>query len=208
MINFRKSSFSTIIAFSVFSLIFQSCEKAVADFYFGPVDNPESYETISFFNESVDAVSYEWNFGDGELSEEINPTHIFDWPGDYNVTLTSYDDRGSNSITKSIAINEPTVLQLEFFSSGTSGILGDCEVWLYDNENDWQEINRAQIYSYATFNGKCFLLNLEDQVYYVRVYKYTDEGVWEGSKVLNKLELNKTSKEVVYCEFTLYEDSF
>lgn len=206
MHNSRNSFLLSVITFSLFSLIFQSCEKAAADFYFGPLENPESYETISFFNESVDAVSYEWNFGDGELSEEKNPTHIFDWPGTYNVTLTAHDERGSNTITKTISINEPTVLYLEFFSTGTSGILGDCEVWLYDNEHDWQEVNRAQIYSYATFNGKCHFLNLEDKVYYIRVYKYTDEGVWSGSKVMNKLELNKTSKEAIYCEFSPYEE--
>ena len=41
-----------------------------------------------------------WNFGDGNTSSEINPTHYFSFPGYYNITLTLTDDQnGLNSST-------------------------------------------------------------------------------------------------------------
>ena len=39
--------------------------------------------------------SYEWDFGDGETSNEANPTHIYDDEGWYSVRLTVTDDRGA-----------------------------------------------------------------------------------------------------------------
>ena len=44
--------------------------------------------TISFFNDSPSAEFYTWDFGDGNTSNEANPMHTYDEPGDYVVTLT------------------------------------------------------------------------------------------------------------------------
>lgn len=37
---------------------------------------------------SKGAVSYAWDFGDGDVSEEANPTHTYDGFGTFDVTLT------------------------------------------------------------------------------------------------------------------------
>ena len=42
-----------------------------------------------------DIVSYHWDFGDGDTSDMMNPTHVYDTPGDYTVTLTVTDDEGA-----------------------------------------------------------------------------------------------------------------
>ena len=42
---------------------------------------------ITFVNESSGAVSYHWDFGDGNVSCDVSPTHIFTLPGTYEVTL-------------------------------------------------------------------------------------------------------------------------
>ncbi len=45
--------------------------------------------TIAFTDESiVTAVSWVWNFGDGQTSTEANPTHEYPVPGIYTVSLT------------------------------------------------------------------------------------------------------------------------
>ena len=41
-------------------------------------------------------VSYAWNFGDGGTSAESAPSHTYAHGGDYTVTLTVTDDRGSS----------------------------------------------------------------------------------------------------------------
>src|SRR5690606_39833855 len=46
--------------------------------------------TVSFFNESQNADSYLWDFGDGTSSTEVNPIHTYDQPGKFDVKLTAY----------------------------------------------------------------------------------------------------------------------
>ncbi len=42
---------------------------------------------VSFINNSWNATTYNWNFGDGNFSTATNPTHTYALPGNYNVTL-------------------------------------------------------------------------------------------------------------------------
>ena len=44
-------------------------------------------ESVSFNNQSQNAISYNWDFGDGGLSTETNPQHVYYIGGDYPVTL-------------------------------------------------------------------------------------------------------------------------
>ncbi|MEJ7694531.1 PKD domain-containing protein, partial [Daejeonella sp.] len=46
--------------------------------------------TVKFFNESTDADSYLWDFGDGGTSTDINPQHIYKGKGSFDVTLTVF----------------------------------------------------------------------------------------------------------------------
>ena len=45
-------------------------------------------------NYNIDLVSWDWNFGDGQSSNEQNPSHIYDYPGLYYVWLTIEDENG------------------------------------------------------------------------------------------------------------------
>lgn len=51
--------------------------------------------SVKFTNTTTDAVSYTWNFGDGQTSNEVNPTHIYNSPpGLYTVSLTAVNAQG------------------------------------------------------------------------------------------------------------------
>ncbi|OFY02452.1 MAG: hypothetical protein A2W90_04355 [Bacteroidetes bacterium GWF2_42_66] len=51
--------------------------------------------TASFFNETTEIINtYEWNFGDGAISSEQNPVHIFNEDGSYDVSLKIVSDEG------------------------------------------------------------------------------------------------------------------
>ncbi|MBU2975675.1 Ig-like domain-containing protein [Zobellia sp. B3R18] len=55
-----------------------------------------------------DTLTYLWNFGDGNFSNEMNPTHTYTSTGDYDVELTVNDGKGgSDSMTISISIETP-----------------------------------------------------------------------------------------------------
>ncbi|WP_462318793.1 PKD domain-containing protein, partial [Marinilabilia sp.] len=51
--------------------------------------------TVSFYNNTLDATSYLWEFGDGQVSQETKPTHTYRVPGTYTVTLTAYGPGGT-----------------------------------------------------------------------------------------------------------------
>jgi PKD repeat protein len=66
---------------------------------------------IGFTNESTGALSYFWEFGDGNTSTEENPTHVYEEPGIYTPTLTAYSENGKKESVAShdITIEAPTI---------------------------------------------------------------------------------------------------
>ncbi len=67
---------------------------------------------VNFQDLSPNAVSWQWNFGDGGTSTQQNPSHQYNTTGQFNVTLTVVDNKGcTNSFSKSsfIRIIQPTV---------------------------------------------------------------------------------------------------
>ncbi|MBI9067451.1 MAG: PKD domain-containing protein [Salinivirgaceae bacterium] len=70
----------------------------VAAFYAYPVTGSFPLNT-NFYNNSTDAVSYIWDFGDGSTSSDKNPSHTYDERGTYTVSLTSINDYGSDTET-------------------------------------------------------------------------------------------------------------
>ncbi len=78
----------------------------VADFSAPWVDCDTS---VSFNNlsSSSSSASYIWNFGDGNTSNDVHPTHSYSQNGIYNVTLIAIDNNACNvvdTITKQIYI--------------------------------------------------------------------------------------------------------
>ena len=79
----------------------------------------EVNEVISFTNTSSDATIFLWNFGDGNTSTEVNPTHIYTTSGNFVVELRATGDGGSSSTTQSIEIIEPSFINKWIISEGT-----------------------------------------------------------------------------------------
>ncbi|MGM0404896.1 MAG: PKD domain-containing protein [Thermoplasmatota archaeon] len=86
-----------------------------ADFTYQP-DNPQVDEEIQFLDNSTkgrgDIVSREWDFGDGTVSEEQNPTHLFQDEGEYIVSLTVTDEEGESDTIKKTVVVEKGVSHL------------------------------------------------------------------------------------------------
>ncbi len=48
--------------------------------------------SVEFFNQSLASISYQWNFGDGEVDMEEHPVHDYDSSGIYLVMLIAYNE--------------------------------------------------------------------------------------------------------------------
>ncbi len=53
---------------------------------------------VDFTNTSTYGVSYLWNFGDGTISNQENPNHVYYQPGTYNVALTVTGPGGDTDV--------------------------------------------------------------------------------------------------------------
>jgi PKD repeat protein len=61
---------------------------------------------VSFTNNSAHALSFAWNFGDGQTSKENNPVHTYENAGDYDVVLTTIGLNDAEiTCTKRVRIN-------------------------------------------------------------------------------------------------------
>jgi gliding motility-associated-like protein len=65
----------------------------VANFSYNPNPSQENTPT-QFTNNSTGAVSYKWNFGDGDSSTQVNPIHQFNATGDFTVCLVAINTFG------------------------------------------------------------------------------------------------------------------
>ena len=63
--------------------------------------------SVQFNNGSVNADSYQWNFGDGNFSTEEDPLHIYDIGGTYMVTLSATNDCGTTTTTSTVELTPP-----------------------------------------------------------------------------------------------------
>jgi len=73
---------------------------------------------ISFGNTSQNAISYLWDFGDGNTSTETNPVHTFSTDGTYLVSLTSTSEMCGNDIfTETLVLNTIGISEYELMNS-------------------------------------------------------------------------------------------
>ena len=74
-----------------------------AEFDFTP-QKPQENTPVSFINQSNGAISYIWEFGDGEISTSTNPTHQYNKTGTYDVCLIATNTFGcTDTICKQVS---------------------------------------------------------------------------------------------------------
>lgn len=97
-------------------------------------------QKVQFTDNSIDATTYEWNFGDGNTSNEKSPEHEYEMDGEYTVTLTVSNICGSHVSTRTVRIVDNTP-GISISSSATNGCV-PFDVQFQDNStNDPTEWN-------------------------------------------------------------------
>ncbi|MEN9525372.1 MAG: hypothetical protein RLZZ256_756 [Bacteroidota bacterium] len=113
---------------------------------FTPVPNCTNRLSFSFTNQSIDATSSEWDFGDGSpVSTASNPTHIFPALGPYTIRLIAKNGTCADTIYKNIrlidenpviAANQTTLCKIgtvRFYSTQVNTALINNYSWNFGN---------------------------------------------------------------------------
>lgn len=104
--------------------------------------------TATFTDASILAVSHSWDFGDGNTSSDVNPTHTYATDGTYDVTLTTTNAAGtSNSITQQVPVGGiqatfNAVLQnanMETYPTSQNNNNDLVDAWTVDPDNSFND---------------------------------------------------------------------
>lgn len=124
-------------------------------------------DTVFFDNSSSNALNYIWYFGDGSTVEETySPTHYYNAPGTYNITLIAIDSTGcifSDTSDLTITIIPPPNVYLgpDLIVCDTAGILLDAgtagNIYSWSTGASGQTIiaDTSGQYSVTVSNGYC-----------------------------------------------------
>ncbi len=88
-----------------------------------------SFFSVMFNNTSTNGVTYSWDFGDGNTSNDINPTHVYANEGTYTVVLTVTDQCGNTATASQVitidvqfnSLDEEAIQQLNVYPNPTEG---------------------------------------------------------------------------------------
>jgi hypothetical protein len=93
----------------------------------GSADQDQGSFDVQFLNNSTNATSYEWNFGDGSTSTLSNPSHTYVDGGNYTVTLTAYNGDCSDVYTfelSGVSVTENTATSsVSVYPNPSNGLL-------------------------------------------------------------------------------------
>lgn len=85
---------------------------------------PQENTPVRFTNGSQNAVRYVWNFGDGESSTQVNPTHQYNASGTYTAELIAFNAAGCSD-TATVEVNVIVVPVLDVPNAFTPGKFGE-----------------------------------------------------------------------------------
>ena len=157
-----------------------------------------SFDGSASTDPNGDALSYNWNFDNGQSSTEINPSVTFTEPGTYNVTLVVSDGANTSSAaTKTIEVqevmqNNPPVVNITTPSETnitlTEGYTGlSVEASASDNDGSVSNVklfindqlirqDNSTPYTWGQGSNNSELLNLTEGTYIIKVVATDNEG--------------------------------
>jgi PKD repeat protein len=161
----------------ILSLTMISCRPAPRASFSTDNSEPEVGQDVYFNNNSRNADDFEWDFGDGFISNAVNPVHAFTGSGSFEVKLTASSHNGySDDATMTINVNIPTLLEIEVLEFYSEDVVPDASVRLYPTLPDWVAETNMESEGYTDNDGLIVFSNLGPWVYYVDVWEATHDN--------------------------------
>ena len=188
----------------------ESCRRALKDLEillepragFEPLQQECVDTEVSFTNQSCYADSYSWDFGDNSpASNETNPSHTYQNPGVYEVTLYAYNSNctSEDSMTRTIEI----VGFPEADYSYTATPENQCEPSVFDFvglSNQWSNtswcINPVDTLAWCLVDTNATMFDDEISVEFKKCGKY--EVIFKASNVCD--EVTASDSIEVFCQ--------
>lgn len=106
-----------LLAFMAFvGLTFTSCDEDEPETITGEAlfSFTSDGKTVTFINESTfENATYLWDFGDSQTSADKNPVHVYEFKGEYVVTLTVTDKgAATHPISSKVKVDKASVVNL------------------------------------------------------------------------------------------------
>jgi len=196
-----------IIYLLVFPLVLISCESAPIAFFSASPGDPVVGEDVWFANESDNAVSFEWDFGDGFISNEVDPVHRFNSSGTFTIVLKVWSGSGlMDEASLTLEVKIPTLLEIEVLEYYEEYPVENASVILYPTLVDWDNEANMVYEGFTDEDGKVVFAGLDNFVYYVDVWEAThdnyalrDEDV--GFIRTSEIMPNKINRFIAYVDY-------
>jgi len=163
---------NSILLLAAISILFVGCSKdPFADFTIS--DTVVGIDEIVYFtNRSIDAESFEWDFGDGFKSNSFNASHDFDMDGIYTVSLKAfYNNRVDEAFMTVSVIDASIEITVEEYYEPFF-LVSDISVILYETVYDWEHPDDAIMVAekFTNASGVVRFDHLAPRRYYVDVW--------------------------------------
>ncbi len=172
--NLTAMKRATILGVMAAMILAGACQPLPESRFIPSKKKVELGEEIAFYNQSRNAVEYEWDFGDGSYSTLFEPTHVYDASGVFTVILTAWSRSGqADKSYFDIEVVAPVILEVEVLEYYDQYPVAGASVILYPSERDWDNETNAVVEGFTNSSGKVIFTNLKQQAYFIDVWHPT-----------------------------------
>jgi len=191
----------------VLPLILFSCEMSPRAYFSASPGDPVVGEEVWFTNESDNAESFEWDFGDGYISNDVNPIHKYTASGTFTVVLKVWSGTGlTDEASLALDVKIPTLLEVEVLEYYEGYPVEGASVIIYPTLTDWEGETNMVNEGFTDSDGKVVFSDLDNIVFYIDVWEAThdnyalkDEDI--GFIRTSEIRPNKINRFIAYVDY-------
>lgn len=189
------------------SLILFSCESSPRAWFSVSPGDPVVGEEVWFTNESENAADFEWDFGDGYTSAELDPIHRYTASGSYTVKLRVWSSSGlTDEAFLDLNVKIPTLLEIEVLEYFEKYPVEGASVILYPTLNDWENETNYINEGFTDSDGKVVFSDLDNVVHYVDVWEETHDNYTLKEEDIGfirtpEVRPNKINRFIAYVDY-------